>query len=43
MVELNVKFGVTTIKPASKNNDFSAEIYQISVDSEPDVDSVDFT
>lgn len=42
-VELNVKLGVTTIKPIKADDDVSAEICQISVDYESEINSVDLS
>jgi len=42
IVELNVKLGVTTISSVSKEN-VPIETYQISIDSESDISSVDLS
>jgi len=40
-VEFNVKLGAATISPVSKDENVSVETYQIFIDSESDISSVD--
>jgi len=42
-VELNVKLGAITISPVSKDENVSVETYQISIDNESDISSVDLS